>query len=142
MPIIDTHPDTSLIEIIKDLRDDTLTLFRQEVALVKREMAAKAVSYGKNAAFIAVGAVVAVYAVFFLFLFLNNLLRTGLTATGLSDPVSSWIAPLMMGMLLGIGALLLALKAIRAMKKETPLPEKTLESLREDKDWIQAKVRR
>lgn len=142
MPTIDTHPDSSLVQIVKDLRDDTLTLFRQEVTLVKREMGAKAASYGKNAAFIAIGAVVALYAVFFLFLSLNNLLQTGLMAAGLSGPVSAWLAPLLVGMVLGIGALLLALKAIRSMKQEKPIPEKTLESLREDKDWIQAKVKR
>src|SRR5690606_14759373 len=139
MAVIDTHSDPSLVQIIKDLRDDTTTLFRQEVALVKKEMAAKAATYGKNVGFLAVAAVVAVYAVFFTLLFLNNLLQTGLSAAGLSESVSLWLAPLVLGMVLGIGALFLALKALRSLGREKPIPEKTMESIREDKDWIKGK---
>lgn len=142
MATIDMHPDPSLVQIIKDLRDDTTTLFRQEVALVKREMGAKAATYGKNIAFLAVAAVVAVYALFFTLLFLNNLLQTGLLAAGMSDSVSSWLAPLLLGMILGISALLLALKAIRSLGREKPVPEKTMESIREDKDWIKGKLQK
>ena len=140
MATIDTHSD-SLLQIIKDLRDDTTALFRQEAALAKRELAGKAATYARNAAFLGVSALVGVYAVFFLFLSLNNLLQTGLAVVGFSPGVASWFAPLIMGMLLGIGALLVALKALKAIRKEKPMPQMTLDSIREDKDWIQGKVK-
>jgi hypothetical protein len=142
MATMDTYPDSSFVKIIKDLRDDATALFRQEVALAKREMAGKAVTYGKNTVFLGIGALVGLYALFFVFLFLNNLLHTGMTALGLSEAVASWFAPLLMGMLLGIGALVLTLKALKAMRKEKPLPQRTLDSIREDKDWIKEKVKR
>lgn len=140
MATIDTHPD-SVLQIIKDLRDDTTALFRQEVALAKRELGAKASTYGRNAAFLGVSAFVGMYALFFIFLFLNNLMQTGLTAVGFSPAVASWFAPLILGMLLGIGALVLALKALKAIRKEKPMPQRTLDSIREDKDWIKGKVK-
>jgi hypothetical protein len=139
MATIDTHPDTSLLRIIKDLRDDTATLFRQEVALAKREIAGKALSFGRNTAMIAAGAVIGLYAVFFFFLFLNNLIQAGVHRIGLSPAVSAWFAPLFLSMLIAAGALILALKALKAMRKEKAVPQRTLDSIREDKDWIKSK---
>ncbi|MDB5102831.1 MAG: hypothetical protein JWP91_520 [Fibrobacteres bacterium] len=142
MATIDTHPDnSSVLRIIKDLRDDTTALFRQEVALAKREIAGKAASFGKNTAMIAVGALIGLYAVFFLFLCLNNLIQAGLHKTGFSPAVSSWFAPLILGMILGVGALVLALKSLKAMRKEKAVPQRTLDSIREDKDWIKGKLK-
>jgi hypothetical protein len=141
MATIDTHPDPSIVKIIKDLRDDVTALFRQEVALAKREMSGKAVTYGRNAVFLGLGALVGVYAVLFFCLFLNNLLRAGLTALGFPDPIAVWFAPLILGMLLGIGALLLSLKALKAMRKEKPLPQRTLDTIRDDADWVKGKLK-
>jgi hypothetical protein len=141
MTTVDTHPDSSFIKIIKDLRDDATALFRQEVALAKREIAGKAAIYGKNSVFLVLGAVIGIFALFFICLFLNNLLHVGLTAMGISDPVASWLAPLILGMLLGIGGLLLSLKALKTMRREKPVPQKTLDSFREDKDWIRGKMK-
>jgi hypothetical protein len=141
MATIDTHPDPSIVKIIKDLRDDVTALFRQEVALAKREMSGKAVTYGRNAAFLGLGALVGVFAVLFFCLFLNNLLRAGLTGLGFPDPIAVWFAPLILGMLLGIGALLLSLKALKAMRKEKPLPQRTLDTIRDDADWVKGKLK-
>ncbi|HKP96668.1 MAG TPA: phage holin family protein [Fibrobacteria bacterium] len=147
MATIDTHPepsklkDPSVVRIIKDLRDDVTALFRQEVALAKREMSGKAATFGRNAAFLGLGALVGLYAVLFFCLFLDNLLQAGLTAIGFPDPIAAWFAPLILGMLLGIGALLLSLKALKAMRKEKALPTRTLDSIREDKDWVKGKLK-
>ncbi|MDB5049294.1 MAG: hypothetical protein JWO30_2365 [Fibrobacteres bacterium] len=142
MTTMDTYPDSSFVKIIKDLRDDATALFRQEVALAKREMAGKVATYGKNTVFLGMGALIGLYALFFVFLFLNNLLHTGLTAMGTPEAVASWFAPLLLAMLLGVGALLLSLKALKAMRKEKALPQRTLDSIREDRDWIKGKVKR
>jgi hypothetical protein len=141
MATIDTFPDTSFLRIIRDLRDDVTALFRQEVALAKRELAGKAMSIGKNTVYLGIGAVVGLYALFFVFFFLNNLLASGMIAIGLSDHVAAWFAPLLFGMLLGIAALLLSLKSLKAMRKEKAVPRATLDSIREDKDWIRTKVK-
>lgn len=141
METIDTHPDASLVKIIRDLRDDVTALFRQEVALAKREISGKAATYGRNSVYLILGAGVGLYAALFLCLFLNNLIAMGLTAAGFSGPVAAWFAPLILGMLLGITGLILALKALKTMRNEKPLPKRTLDSIREDKDWIKGKVK-
>src|SRR5918993_5925004 len=51
--------DRSIADLLKELRDESSTLLRQEVALAKTEMTQKATDYGKNAASIAVGGAVA-----------------------------------------------------------------------------------
>src|SRR4051812_48784660 len=68
MATLDTHPDPSLMQIVRDIRNDASTLFRQEIALAKREVVGKALLFGKNTVFIAAGAVVGLYAIFFVFL--------------------------------------------------------------------------
>jgi hypothetical protein len=141
MAIIDTHPDSSILSIVKDLRDDTATLFRQEVALAKREVTGKIAAFGKNSALMVAGAFIGLYAVFFFFLSLNNLLQMGIKAAGFSTDNSAWFAPLVLFMLLGIAALLPIRKGIKALGKEGAAPRRTMESIKEDKDWIKSKVK-
>ena len=141
MAVIQTHPESSLLSIVKDLRDDAATLFRQEVALAKREATGKLASFGRNSILMAVGAFIGLYAVFFFFLSLNNLLQMGAKAVGFSPDNSAWFAPLILFMLLGIAALIPIRKGIKALGKEGASPRRTLDSIREDKDWIKSKVK-
>src|SRR5438067_2288490 len=110
MATLDLHPEPSIIHVIKELRDDTLRLFRQEVALAKSEVAGKFTALGKNTAFLGAGAFVGLYCLFFVLLFLNNLIQAGLTAAGFSGSVSAWFAPLILSLLLGLTALSFMLK--------------------------------
>lgn len=141
MASFETHTDSSLISIVKDLRDDAATLFRQEVALVKREAAGKFASFGRNSILLGAGIFIGLYAVFFFFLSLNNLLQMGIKAAGFSQDNSAWFAPLLLFMILGICALIPVRKGIKAMGKEGAVPRKTMESIKEDKDWIKSKVK-
>lgn len=141
MASIDTHPEPSLVHVIKELRDDGIRLFRQEVALAKREMVGKITTMGKNTVFLGVAALVGLYTLFFVLLFLNNLIQAGLTASGFSGSVSAWFAPLILAMVLGVAMLTLALKSLRSMRKEKFAPEKTIRTLKDDKDWVKAKLK-
>lgn len=141
MAVIDTHSESSLLSIVKDLRDDAATLFRQEVALAKREATGKLAAFGKNSILMGAGAFIGLYAVFFFFLSLNNLLQLGFKAAGFSADNSAWFAPLILFMLLGIAALIPIRKGIKALGKEGAAPRRTMESIREDKDWIKGKMK-
>lgn len=141
-----THPDTtrrpgpSILRMIRDLRDDALTLGRQEIALAKREMAVKVTRLGRNAVFLGIGALTALYGLFFMLLSLNNLLFAGLGRAGFSGAVANWFAPALVGMMLLVVALSLALKALRAMRKAGALPEKAMAAMREEKEWLMRKI--
>ena len=147
MPLADTTPagsdgrtEPSILRMLKDLRDDALTLGRQEIALAKREMAYKAAGLGRNAVFIGLGALTALYGVFFVLLSLNNLLFAGLDKAGFSGAVANWFAPGLVGMMLLIVALSLTLKALRAMRMARTMPERTVATLREETEWLKRKI--
>lgn len=128
----------NLIRIIKSLRDDALTLVRQEVALAKRELMGKVASMGRNAAFLGVGGVIGIFGVFFILLAVNNLIFAGL-AQAFSASTANWLAPALTGMGILIAALVLVLKSLRGMRRSAPIPDRTLETLRDDKEWVKGK---
>ena len=145
MPFTETadlhHRDPSFIRIVRDLRDDSLTLIRQEIALAKREMTEKFTAMGRNAVFLAAGALAGLFGLFFVLLALNNLLFSGLVRAGFSGGVSNWFAPALVAMGLFIVALTIALKGLRKMRKAMSMPDKTMETIREDRTWIKGKMR-
>jgi hypothetical protein len=139
MSTIDIHPEASLLRIVKDLRDDAVTLFRQEAALAKREVAARISALAKHFAWAVIGGLLGLYAVFFLFLGVNNLLEAGLRTAGMGAAVSAWLAPMLLGMLVAIGGLSIVLNGLRSMRKDAAVPSATVDSLRENRDWIKDK---
>jgi hypothetical protein len=132
MAYLDTHPENSVFHLLRELKDDFADLIRKEIALAKREAAAKAKDLGKSAALFGIAAAIALFAVFYLCLSLDRLLAAGLTALGLSAMTGAWIAPLLLGALLGIGALLMILSGLRSLRHADPKPAswRTVRSLR------------
>ena len=51
-----------------------------------------------------------------------------------------WLAPLIVGAIVGIIGCALTAKAVAALKRQSLVPEKTVRSLQEDKQWLQEKV--
>lgn len=129
-----------ITDLLKDLRDETTTLLRQEVALAKTELTEKSGRLGRNLGYLATGGMVAYAGLLFLLLAATAALRVGLEKMGLSDDISVWLAPLIVGLVVaGIGYVLVQ-KAITTLKHESVVPEKTVASLQENKQWIQQKV--
>ena len=136
-----THATRSIPELIKELRDETILLLRQEVALAKTEMAEKSREYARNASYIAIGGMVA-YAGF---LFVLGAITYGLlgwfAAMDMSPAIAPWLAPAIVGVIVGaIGAGMVA-KGRNTLKNERPTPRRTVESLQENKEWLKRKVR-
>jgi len=135
-----TDERRSIADLLKDLRDESSLLVRQEVALAKTELSDKAAKLGRNAGYAGVGAALAHAALILLLLGLAALLYHGLEEAGLSNMVAGWLAPLIVG---GVAALIgysLIQKAINAFKHESLVPEKTVTSLKENQEWLQRKA--
>ncbi len=135
-----TDDRRSIGELLKDLRDESSMLVRQEVALAKTELSQKAAKLGRNAGYLGVGSALAHAALILLLFGLSALLYHGLTEAGLSHMVSGWLSLLIVG---GVTALIgygLIQKAISAFKNETLVPEKTVNSLKENQEWLQRKA--
>jgi hypothetical protein len=132
--------ESSIVYLLKKLRDDTTTLVRDEISLAKTEISEKIASTSRNVGYLAVGALGA-YAALLLFLQgIGLLLRDLFISGGMNQASASLLGFLIVGGVIGIIGALLIVKALNTLKKEPLTPTKTAETLREDKEWVQNKV--
>jgi len=120
---------SSILDLVKDLRQQFKTFLREEVHLAKAELSEKISSLGKDAVNIAIGGFVA-YAGLIVFLgALGMLIAFGIQRLGLDPFLSAFIGLGVIGFIvIAIGAILL-LTGLKAMKKESLAPERTIETL-------------
>lgn len=115
--------DRSVGELFADLTRDITTLVKQEVDLAKTEMSQKASKAGKNAASVAVGALVAYIGVLALVAALILLL-------GHTTPLPMWASALIVSLVMLTAGGFLVKKGIDAFKTEDLVPHETIESLK------------
>jgi hypothetical protein len=133
--------DRSLVGLIKSLRDEATTLFRQEVALAKAELAQKFRVLALNAGLLVGGAAVALAGLLFLLFAAVAALRMGLIAAGMTGAGAWWLAALIVGMVVaGIGSVLV-FKGVNTLRHESVTPRKTMESLQENTQWLTHMIR-
>jgi Flp pilus assembly protein protease CpaA len=127
--------------LLQDLRDETTTLFRQEVALAKAEMGRKASQFGAHAVKLATGGFIAYAGLIVLLFGLGDLLAVGLQTLGVSPAIAVWLAPTLIGALVALIGYLMLARAKKAMAAENLMPETTIQTLCENKHWAQTKIR-
>jgi hypothetical protein len=120
-------------DLLTRLSRETTTLVRQELDLAKAEMTVKAKEGGKGAGFLG-GAGVA-----------GLLTLATLTAAlvGLLDrAMAFWVAALIVGLIWGAVAAVLALQGRNKLQEATPpVPEQTQQSVKEDVQWAKTRKR-
>jgi xanthine/uracil permease len=132
--------DRSLGQILRDLRDETSALLRQEVDLAKTEMSEKVSSAGRNLGSVAVGGAVA-FAGALTLLAALTLGLISLMSQFMSRDVAMWLAPLIVGGILAAIGYSLVQKALQALKQEGITPTRTTQSLKENKEWLTSKMK-
>jgi xanthine/uracil permease len=131
--------ERSIGQLLKELRDETTTLLRQEVDLAKTEMGEKASRVGKNVGSLAVGGGVA----FLGALALLAAVIYGLTSIlnqFMSVGVAIWLAPLIVGLVLAAIGYSLVQKALATLRQESLTPTRTTQTLQENKEWLKARM--
>jgi hypothetical protein len=131
MTVLDGRRDLrhrSTRELVKDLSQQAGTLVRQEIQLAKAEMAEKG-----NKAGIGVGLLAGATAA--------GLLMLGALSAflvlALDEAMRAWAAALVVTLLWGVVAAALALVGRQKLQEVgTPIPEKTVESVKEDIEWL------
>jgi MFS family permease len=119
-------------DLVKQLAGQTSTLVRQELDLAKAEMTQKASVAGKGAGLLGGAAVVGLLAAGALTAFLILLL---------SEAVDAWLAALIVAVVLGAVAAVLALSGRNRVRAATPpVPEQTVETLKEDVEWAKTQT--
>jgi hypothetical protein len=117
--------------LFSTLSNQAGTLFRQEVQLAQAEMTRKATRAGKNAAFIAVGAVIGQAAL---------LAVVAALILALAQVMDAWLAALIVGVVLAIAAALLVRFGLQKLKEIDPAPRRTIETMRENKEWLSQQI--
>ena len=125
--INETKDDRSLGELFSALTQEATTLMRQEVALAKAEMSQKLLSLVKNVGFLVAGGAVAYTGL----LALLAALVLGTAAAGL--PL--WASALLVGGVLLCLSGFLVMQGLKALKNADPVPQQTVETLKEDIEW-------
>jgi hypothetical protein len=133
-----TAPDNELTdrstgELLKRLSDETTTLVKQEIELLKAELAAKAKPAGMGAGMFG-GA-----GLFGLGAFLA---LTGFFIALLDGAVPIWAAALIVAAVYAAIAGVLAMTGRQKVREATPVaPEQTIESVKEDVQWAKTRTR-
>lgn len=132
--------DRSLGQILKDLREETTQLLRQEVDLAKTEISEKISRTGSNLGSVATGGAV-LFAGALVLLAALTLGLIALFSQFMDRDVAMWLAPLLVGgILAGVGYGMVK-KALQALKQEGIAPQRTTQSLKENKEWLTAKMK-
>jgi hypothetical protein len=124
--------DRSLGELFAELAGDTSTLVRQEMALAKAELTQNATRVGRHVGSLAIGGA---------FGYAALLALTAAAIIGLGRIIPLWAAALVVGVVLAVVAWLLVSGALRALRETEVAPRRTIETLKEDAQWVKDQVR-
>jgi uncharacterized membrane protein YqjE len=125
--------DRPTSELLKQLSDQTTTLVRQEIELAKLELREKGKKAGTGAGMFGGAGLFGLYAV------------GALTATiilALATLLPAWVAALIVTVIYGAIAGILALRGRSQVKEAAPpVPEQAVDTTKEDVRWVKSRAR-
>jgi uncharacterized membrane protein YqjE len=123
----------SMRELIDQLSADARGLVRAEVSLARAELEEKVRRLAAGGALVAAAAVLGLVAI------------GALTATAiivLSNVVSTWLAALIVTVVVGLLAAILLLVGIKLLRRGVPpAPTESVDQMKEDVSWVKARAR-
>jgi uncharacterized membrane protein YqjE len=123
----------SIGDLLNQLSEQIATLVRQELYLARAEMEQKARRAGRGLGLIGVGGVVALAAVGALAATLIMLLARWM---------DGWLAGLVVTIAFAVIAALLGIRGKETVSEATPpVPEQTIESVKEDVQWAKTQIK-
>ena len=124
--------DRPIGELVKDLAGQTSTLVRQEIQLAQAEISAKGKLAGRGAGLLAGAAVAGLLALIAL---------TAVLIAALDTAMPMWLAALIVTVLWAvIGAVLAARGRKELQQAAPPVPEQTVETVKEDIQWAKTQT--
>jgi uncharacterized membrane protein YqjE len=119
-------------ELVKQLSEQTTTLVRKEIELAKAELSEKGKVAGQGAGMFGGAAVVGLLAL--------GVLTTMILAL-LDKAMDLWVAALIVTVLYGAIAAVLAMSGRDRVKQATPPAEQTVETVKEDVQWAKSQAK-
>jgi len=129
-----TH-EPSIGSLINELTDESRQLLRHEVQLARVEIGQKVSQLRRGGAHLAIGALVVLVGVcalvaavcIGLYCLLNNVM---------GNEIAAWLAPLLVGIVVALVGYGLIQTGLSALKRESLVPRETIDSLRENSEWL------
>lgn len=118
--------------LFQELAQETRTLVSLELELAKTELSEKASQTAKDAGFMAAGGFV-IYAGF--------LAIIAAIAIGLANFIPAWLSALIVGVVVVLIGYALLRKGMNDLKNRSMVPQQTVESLKQDREWLQEQAR-
>ena len=125
----DRPDERSLPELLSEVTSDLTTLVRKELELAKLEAKEEAAKAGKAAGMLGAAALTGYMALLF---------SSFAVAWLLDDVMPRTLAYLLVAIVYGIAATALAVLGRQQLKEIRPVPEQTIETLKEDVQWARA----
>ncbi len=131
---VDTDGRRGIGELLRELADGGSTLVRHEIRLARLEAGELARAVGKGTGFVGAGGVLLLLGAL---AFLTGLMMLA-GDQWLRDHV--WLAALVVMLVAGGLAVWLARRGMRLLAPERLAPDQTVESLREDREWLKRQL--
>jgi hypothetical protein len=131
MSVQDDARERGIGELVKDLAGQTSTLVRQEIKLAQAEVTEKGKVAGRGAGMLAGAGVAAL-------LMLGTL--TAVLVVALDSPLPLWLAALIVTVIWGVVAAVLAQSGRKALRTATPPAPQTVETVKEDIQWAKTQA--
>jgi len=131
MSVQDDARERGIGELVKDLAGQTSTLVRQEIKLAQAEVTEKGKVAGRGAGMLACAGVAAL-------LMLGTL--TAVLVVALDSPLPLWLAALIVTVIWGVVAAVLAQSGRKALRTATPPAPQTVETVKEDIQWAKTQA--
>lgn len=126
-----TRGEPSIGELFADLSRELTTLVRQEMALATTEMGQKASRVGRDVGSLVLGGAV---------LYAGFLALVGALVALLAGFIPTWLAALVVGLLVaGVGYFLVQ-RGLTALKQVDLAPRETIATLKDDVQWAKEQV--
>lgn len=119
--------ERSLGELFAELARETSTLVRQEVTLARTEMTQKVSQLGRDVGVIGVGGAVA---------YAGLLAVIAALILGLGQLIPLWLSSLIVGFVVAAVGYILIQRGLSALKRADLTPRETVETLKEDQEWV------
>jgi uncharacterized membrane protein YqjE len=122
----------SIAGVLQDILTNVQTIIRAEVRLAKAEVRDEATKAISSAIWLFAGAVTAVCALTF---------ALWTVAYALATVWPMWAAALAVAVVLGAASALLITAGVKRLKRVSPVPRQTVDTIRENAEWVRQSIR-
>jgi hypothetical protein len=130
--------EESFFGLVRDLRQETVELIRQQIRLAKTEMSEKTTCFARNTSALVLGGFVAYAGVIALLVGLGFLLTLAFVRMGLNREVAEFAGLGVVGLVVALVGVVLVTKALKALSSDSLAPEKTIQTLKGDSTLAKA----